>query len=858
MKAPYKYLHSGFFFLFSLQLCWAQVDFEFSQPLNVSSAQQLLDGKIRSRLSGRQLVRVIGRLELNDEVAWEGKTNPFDLDTPSGEVNLQRLFWVESDDFQALATGNYRYCLIVISEASGREINRYYASCRVLAKDADAIETERSKGAGKNGWIQSRGSATITGQLANQNNPFSLTPANYARVNVRQSVSLFGMPFNGQLFYTTEDRNWDYNLSNISLQFDPATLLQQAQSQGFDQLQSQLQSGDSTLYKQLSYIKDQRYQAYASRLMEGQNLDLDSLLSAQVGRQELLGRIEKMMNQPSFQDTPLDWERELQKYGLDPKSNFGRLEDSLLHADSSAYASFVGTKAKYDHYQGLLSRYEELSQQQDSSSLNELSEAEVRQLSELENEEPAALLQEPGVLKKLGIISKEKARLLEIERFDVGNLSPMLSQGMSNGTLLRGLQVAASPHDIYIGGMMGSPQMGAFWTADSFRQVNWPKSIVSALKLGYGLSGQNFLHATYLKGTQGSKVDEESPGALNHLVGLEGGFNLLQNQLRFHGEFNYSILDVVEQDTLQWEHQVSEEQQTLPTPILPESGHGSYLAMDAQGSFFQGSSSVYASVRRISEGYYSMAAPYQIRGQTLINARYNQTLWDRSIMVSGFYNRDHNPLLPNRLTQVITSSYGLMAQFQKSGYPIVSTQWMPFYQEVLGEDSEVEQDTRRSLVNANLQYGYSIAGLQASTMLGYSGQFARETNIVSDDSSYYSSAIAFSQNLTLPTGGSLGIDLNYVEAAYSDYYNEILQLSGYYRTTFFGKWQNTASLVYEQEKQIGRQIGIEWFSRIPIYKGINWDTRLSYARLFFFDGVEEQRAFLPNQLQIQSSLVFQW
>jgi hypothetical protein len=461
-----------------------------------------------------QVQRVYLQGELRDArqaPAWQGRTEPFNLPPgkttfPVGAIRPASASW--RDD--TLRQGNYNLCVVVFTDDNNTQLGQLCAARMFAAPKV----FDRRNTAGT--AVYYSGTARITGQLGNRQNPFSLTPPSFARLEAQPRLSAFGIPLQGNIFLSTEQQSLLYELNTVNLQLDVHAL----KNNFVNTLEQRLkEDAGGRLSKRLIGMRDSIYQAQRAKLSPVLDRLSDSALISQLNELRKLERIDEILKQGVFDELKRKW-RKYEKMG---EEELAQYQDSLCRHDRQASAKFERLKSQYDEYHRLLEVKAELEQHKQQLQKVANAKAKLEELEPLKSQNWRSMLQDEALIRKTGVLSKGEEILSTIDRLGVGVVFPFHSQLTLNGVSLRGMDIAFQPGSFF-GQLSTGRIMATAFLNDTFGRSSVLQNLL-ALRGGWGEVDGNHVYVSMLRGNEKQRSALDQPRS-NTVLGLQGQWAL--------------------------------------------------------------------------------------------------------------------------------------------------------------------------------------------------------------------------------------------------------------------------------------------------------------------------------------------
>ncbi len=834
---------------------------------SILSAEELLQLTIISHHPLLQTIRLRGSLENQGKVCWQGASGSLRLASGEHRVSNSNVSWQEAGISIDLEAGNYTFCLVIEDVSTGQELGRGCQLVSIESQMAQEQNNERKFGleVPLDKDFSFGGRVNLEGTFSNQPLPQSMRPATFFRAQIQPQLTVFGIPLQGSLFATTESQGLNYQLTSGNIGLDPNELLNKLQQKARAKLEESLTSGDSSYLQRLKSLQEQEYQAQLNQVSPQERWRIDSLMKGSNSDMVQWERIDKVLENPQMKAVEQKWADAKSRYDLpDEEKDYAIFEDSLKMADSAAYENWMNLKSTHNQYQRLREKKEKLETSLGDVETWKKSKATMQRLESTKKKGPQALLRDPKHLKESGLISEGEEKWLDVKRLRVGTVFPSESPMILDGISLDGLDLALAPGKFYVASTAGLVRTNwqTFLPIPIAMQQQEPKprsqvnAFLGHVKGGIGTPESDHVHGMVLWGHEWMK-GETSSRYENRVFGIDAQYALLNNRLVIRGAYYKSISQGNPQE-VPWSGTDTTNQflanslQLLGWPARPTNQTGESWEVEGVLSLWQNRTRLTATLQDISANYYSFGAPNLMRGERSYQLGLHQRILNSAWQVSTLMRRGINPLLPDNGSRVITNSWGVQSTFNKSGWPMVSFQYLPIYRQYLG-DSLLQEGYQQSMVNSTVSFPYQWLGAQWSSTATYSGQFG-----VGDSSrTFYSQLVNFSQSVGLNQVLSLSLTGIYMAADYVAGRHEMKGVDLGIRMQTSKQWSNTATFSWLQEALVAERFGGSFRTSLTLNRFFSATITVAHWR--YVDRPDtEQLAVQPNYLSCSAGTTLSW
>jgi hypothetical protein len=795
--------------------------------------------------AGMQLL-LIGSLSQDGEVIWEGESQALNL--PAGEHHFSagQLSW-EQQQGRFPAEGQYLYCLKVVSFTTSQELAQICTSQRFSGNSPSSrhqkntelpIPTLRG--------IQFSGQARLSGQHSNLPNPFSQLPASYGRIAVQPQLSIAGIPLQGQVFWSTEQKQLNYDLNSISLNLNHHQLIENLKQQALAKLEAELSgvgARDSSLFHRLMELREESYQEALAKLDPKTRHLMDSSHQHLFQVEEKLERMKQMLAHPQLAEAEAEWEDQLRVHQLTSPEQQQAFEDSLqLHAPEQ-YAKWVAGKGRFHQAQRLRKKVTELENQGKELGSFSSFRQQARELERIREASPEELLQDPNTLRKIGQFGKGYGFLTQISSFGVGNVLPNHSALSLQGVSLNGIQLAWQGEKWYSDVAIGKLRSGPWQSLDPTQA---PSAWLAAVRAGWGAPTQSHVH---LLSQASWEMGAQAAGRSQQLIGLSAQYLLWKERFRVQGQVMHS----------KWQNETPLIPASDSFPIwglwgtAPLSSTGTAWSVETELKLFQGNTQLFGKWMEVPENYYSPAAPMLIRGQQAYEVRVRQQLMKSRIQLSAYGRKNRNDLLPLVPVAASAVSIGLDLALRLPKLPYLQLTYAPFYQEQIAQDTAAIRPSgyRQSLFNLVSGYHAQLGKISSTTNVIYSLQWGG-TSKASDV--FLAHLLSATQSFQFPSSFALTGSATFVQADYSLALNRTLQGEINASGSLFHRWTHTLGVMAQQQEKQAAHWGGYWQQQLALAPSLSLDLLLRYNPLTTITGFPINEAEQLAQLGIS----YQW
>ncbi|MEM7659814.1 MAG: hypothetical protein AAF399_27115, partial [Bacteroidota bacterium] len=695
--------------------------------------------------------------------------------------------------------------------------------------------------------LQFSGQVHVQAQHSNLPNPFSQLPASFARISAQPQLSLWGIPLQSQVFWSTEQRQLNYDLNLVSLNLNHHQLMETLKERLLAQLEEELSGRgprDSSLWYRLMAVRDADYQEALADLDPRTRQLIDSSYQHLFQTEEKLRRMKQMLEHPQLADVEEVWQEQLATHQVTDSVQQRAFEDSLQFHHPDQYASWMRLKGSYHQLQKLRQKVTELEAQGKRLGSFARFRQKAQELERLRTASPEELLRKPENLRQVGQFGKGLGFLTQLTSFGIGNVVPNQSPLSLQGIALNGLQLGWQGERWYSEVAAGKVRSGPWQLLDTTQQST-STAWLAAVRVGKGAPSHTHLHALLQSSWE---MGANAMGRSQQLAGLSAQALLWRDRWRIQGQFMHS----------RWENETPTTSYTpdsLPLwgswGAIPTSRIGSAWSVESELRLFQGKTQLFGKWMEVPENYYSPGAPLLIRGQDAFEVRLRQQLFASRLEISAFGRKNRNELLPVVPTATSAVSMGVDASLRLPKLPFLQLTYAPFYQEQVVQDTLNLTGYQQSLLNAVSGYHAQIGKLSSNTHLIYSLQWGGNQQ---PEAGFMAHLLSFNQSFQWPSSFAIQTTATYVHADYSLALNETLQWETNVSGTLFRRWNHTLGATLQQQAKQPARFGGYWQQRIQLMQSLSLDLLLRYNPLTTLAGLPLNR----EERLAQMGVTYQW
>ncbi len=432
--------------------------------------------------------------------------------------------------------------------------------------------------------------------------------------------------------------------------------------------------------------------------------------------------------------------------------------------------------------------------------------------------------------ERLGMLSPAEKFFLDIKAFGVGRTYPEYSELTVSGVPVNGLNIEYNPGIFYVA--------AAAWNnLDGINDVSFKRSFFAG-RLGVGKKENAHLFFTLLK----IKDDDQSIPAPtnsfltpqeNQVIGSEGKVFLFNNLLSLKGEGDVSMFTRDIRDADMQNGSLPGFVNSIYNPKISTSYD---YAFSGSAVFDQPKNDTYASfaVTRIGPGYTSLAAPNISSDQLMLEGKINKKFPGKIIGMKFFVKYYQDNIVNWKSSTTTTAALGLNFDFNFPNVPYFAIGYSPYFQ---GNDNVPANQLIKNdnhIINFMTGYSYQLAGMFASTLFSFNGQWQdskvgllsskfSNTSYMLNQSFNFEFPLTLSSTLSLTQSKSPSFSSDIMEFDLSGNYQISKMISANLGTTF----SNEENLTKRIMISMGSNITISEWLRLALQGNISNYTDLS-------------------------------
>ncbi|PCJ66671.1 MAG: hypothetical protein COA58_04220 [Bacteroidetes bacterium] len=572
--------------------------------------------------------------------------------------------------------------------------------------DLDSAETRsRIKSLLQNN-ISKSGSLEIEAYSANKVLPYSLNERQYVRIYATPNLSLFGLPFSSDIYYTTEDNSY-FNTNSFTLNFDLDKYKQNLKKRGE------------------SFLDDKKKDLFALADLDEDVTRYKKDVARQILALEREATLELKHYENEVRNAPEKVNQMGQGYVRNLKdSTYDNLEGKIRDVEETSLAISQEEKRRQvldsiEQKRALLN--EKIKQMRSFITKADTLQSQIKNAkaftADLISKKTSDLISQ-GKQEKKGFLSKAKDSigysktlkniLISIDEFSIGLSNPYFSNSTLNGIPVKGLSIKriSNKSDFYSRLTLGN-SVSTFNAFDKeSRQQNLYGRRIVGTKIGFGQEHFNDLYIVSLSVWDPIKNSEDAAVA-NSVNGL--GYNAVFGRVSLSTEAAYSYYSL-----------------RTPTSIVNENQSSMFNSIFAKMSLLAESKWKISPNAKLklkfdqkNQNFKSLGSPFLRSDFRTIDISSTNSFLKKKIIVSGFYKyfTDNVSALSENTNEM--KGFGASAQSNFKKYPNFLVSYTPFEQSNNHQDSLLRTNNKFKSLNAQVSYQKTIDNHFFYSILNY-------------------------------------------------------------------------------------------------------------------------------------------
>jgi hypothetical protein len=544
---------------------------------------------------------------------------------------------------------------------------------------------------------------------ATAQNPMMRNEPMYSRLYISPTITLFGLPFKSNFFFTTENNNtWKSNF--FSIRFDVNAMRRQAMAD----MQKQLDEAKQTdrlrqVDLQKNILETQRYEQQLQDL-KNQVPDADALQAELRQRAEEKGKAfldaekeklkKKLRN--AAEEEKVKLEREF-KQKQDSIINHYKHQagDSLLSAKGQA-TSEVDT-AKLGKYLRMQSKLEQLKSAKEK--IEQLRQADSAQLMQ-----KVSGMRNPDDIRRMAKDKMPNKKLLNnilaVDRFGIGLVNPQYSEFTLFAASLKGIDIGVNKENYFYDLTLGKTTRQFTGPFSTVKPVY--ERMIGVARFGLGELKGDHVAFEYLYAFDPKSDDKVTPMIRNGVANLSGQLTMLKNTK-------------IEANLAQSTYREKYVQERVNYPgssvVLDASANRAYQVKATQTA--GENVKIEAQLKQTGAAFRTAGNPFLRRNFRELELKYEQQFLKKKIKVSGFYKEMRDNLVELNSATNRLKGYGLKMSTAFEKYPNLSVGYSPYQQGNNHPDSAYRTNNQFSITTAMLTYKKRFKSISWNGLVNY-------------------------------------------------------------------------------------------------------------------------------------------
>lgn len=537
-------------------------------------------------------------------------------------------------------------------------------------------------------------------------NPLVRSEKMYSRLYLSPTITVLGLPFTSNFFFTTEANN-TYKNNFFSIRFDVEAMRRKAAEQVQNQVNEarkldRLRQVDLQKYG----MEQQRYEQELDRLKQ-QRPDLKEMEEAIRKQTEAKVREqleqEKQELEEKIKNLPEEERKKLE-------AQYQQKKDSMMAAyKQGAMDSLSALKDGKDT--AVMNRYMRLQSKIDQVKAKKKEIEDLRQMDSAGLLKDARNVRDPDQIRKMAqdkLPGKELLQsILSIDRFGIGLVNPQYSEFTLFAASVKGLDIGINKDKYFYDLTLGKTTRQFLGPFSGTKPVY--DRYIGVVRLGIGeLKGQ-FIAAEYLYAFDDKITDPQQPMVKNGVLNVSGRINFLHKM---------SLEANAAQST--YKESFVKLENIVANPAARVLGPEANMAY--QGKLTQTVSKnikLDASIRQTGAGFRTVGNPFLRRNFREAQFNYEQQMLKNRIKLTAFYKEMRDNLSETNIATNRMKGYGLKLSTAFEKYPNLMLSYSPYQQGNNHPDSLYRTNNQFAVTTAMLTYKKQYKTLQWNMILNY-------------------------------------------------------------------------------------------------------------------------------------------
>ncbi|MBC7383497.1 MAG: hypothetical protein H7296_11000 [Bacteroidia bacterium] len=836
--------------------CFAQLHIELKDdPRFTKNVEQLWLLKISNLGSTIQQVQI--SLELTDSVnqlLYSGSSRAQQVQPGSRIFNREACLPIsnEQTDPAAFPLKPAMYNLKFKLTDAGTNQLLFSGSTRV-----DTRTVKRGLAALTKNKIRIGGTASVSGQLSDFSGLNTEVPADYTRVMLNPTLTLWAVPISASYLYSTENNPNRQPINQFSVQFDAYQYRANLEARLLDKIEQVKNAKNPFDLKKLHDYETKLKEKPAKALVRASNktggkIDLESLQT----RIKEAQNIDKILANPEMISQLEQLDALNLKYNIRTSEDIDKPGSTVPKNEREKMRKLFALKKQHDDLKNKKAQIEALEKKHKKA-------LELKQkIDRIDKGDLATSLQNTlnlkAGLKQFGMMGPVNRIFSSINTFTVGSTYPYFSEQTLNGARVDGFQLEMNPGYIYLNLIRGRSALKSYESTFS-RNIYTLDQQLDAVKVGLGKKDATHLFLTGIQIIDQDDATIPAPDKKftpreNYIVGTDLQLSLLKKSILIGGEINGSLYNT-DQHAFKLPIDVGTEV-PIRSPfdkeiknLLNSSSRLGYSYNTFTNLLFnKNTSSLLAKLSHVEKSYYTMGNDFLLKDREAIQVNVSQSLFKNKLTVTGYYEKNNNGLQPfNTLFKTLYTRYGGSIRITSKTITFM-VNYAPYYQSVSSLKDTGNYTNTGEMISSTLLLKYKLSKkVQLHTQFGnmyqkLSGTVQALVSSYSFMQNINSAVMGMQVNATYSPNQQIGSQTKTVLTA---------NINGTLR--IFKTWSNTFGYIHYQYEGIETKTGFFYLGQYPLTSRILLDLSLSkntysselfpasgFSELYFRYGVKLQ------------------
>ena len=596
------------------------------------------------------------------------------------------------------------------------------AALQQKARETAFKPVNQAKDLSKNKWQQVKAKLPdkkqvirFSGEIRSENyyttaqNPVLRNEPMYSRLYVSPTVTLLGLPFKANFFFTTESNN-TYKNNFFSIRFDANAMRLQAMADMQKQM-DELKKLDRLRQVdiQRNVLETQRYEQELERL-KSKVPDGEALKDELKRRAEEKSR-EYMEQEKARLEEKLRNASEEEKMKLEQE--FRQKQDSIInHYKQEAGDSLLKARSKFSPDTSGLGQYLRMQEKIDELKSRRQEIEDLRQFDSAQLTKKVSGIRNPDDIRAMAKDQMPGKKLLNsilsVDRFGIGLVNPQYSELTLYAASVKGLDIGINKDKYFYDVTMGKTSRQFTGLLSDVKPMY--ERYIGVARVGYGELRGNHISVEYMYAFDPVSVhDRQTPMVRNGVINLNTQFQLLQHTT--------VEADLAQSDYKETYQSLQSNYSGANASFLDASANKAYRIKATQ----EVNDNIKAEimVRQTGAAFRTVGNPFLRRNFREMEVKYEQQFLKKRLKFSGFYKEMRDNLIELNKATNRMKGYGLRLSTSFEKYPNITLGYSPYQQGNNHPDSLYRTNNQFSVTNAILTYKKSYKGISWAGLVNY-------------------------------------------------------------------------------------------------------------------------------------------